>query len=64
MKKISEQNPLILALAIIGLGAILYFLCQGYQQYAAKEQARSFFSATPSGRVGELNKPSNQPPPQ
>ncbi|HVA41588.1 MAG TPA: hypothetical protein VNF49_13035 [Candidatus Binataceae bacterium] len=64
MNKIRQQSPLILALAIIGVCAILYFLWQGYQQHVANQQARSFFGAPPSGAVGELNKPSKKPPPQ
>jgi hypothetical protein len=64
MKKIRQQNPLILALAIIGLCAIFYFLFQAYQQYRANQRARQFFNAPPSGGAAQLYKPSKKPPPQ
>lgn len=64
MNRIRQQNPLILAFAIIGVCAILYFLFQAYQRYAANEQARQFFNAPPSGGAAQLYKPSEKPPPQ
>jgi hypothetical protein len=64
MKRIRQQNPLILALAIIGVCAILYFFWQGYQQHLTNEQARSFFGAPPSGAVGQALKAKPKPPPQ
>jgi hypothetical protein len=53
MKKI-----LITLFAIIGVGAVLYFIWQGYQQHVQEERARAFV-AGPS----QAYKPGNAPPP-
>jgi hypothetical protein len=64
VKRLRDQNPIILALAIIGVGAILYFLWQGYQQHLADQQARQFLGTAPSGAASQLYQPSKKPPPQ
>ncbi len=64
MKKLRDQNPIVLALAIIGVCAIFYFLWQGYQQHLANQQAREFFDTPPSGAASQLYQPSKKPPPQ
>lgn len=63
MKNLKEQNPIVLAFAIIGVCAILYFLFQGYQHYVA-EQQRAILMGPPSGAVGQALKAKPKPPPQ
>jgi len=63
MKTLKEQHPIVLAFAIIGICAVLYFLFQGYQRYAA-EQQRAILLGPPSGAVGQALKATPQPPPQ
>jgi len=65
MKSPNRQNPLILVLAIIGIGAVVYGLWKLYQRNVAEEQAHAFFSApTSSGIPDILHKNDAPPPPQ
>jgi hypothetical protein len=64
MKNLKPQNPIIIALAIIGLCAVLYVSWTIYQQHIAEEQENAIRYGPPPAGVGELNKPSKQPPPQ
>jgi hypothetical protein len=63
VNKIRQQNPVVLALAIIGVCAIIYFLWQGYQHYV-QEQQRATLLGPPSGAAAQLYKRSKKPPPQ
>jgi hypothetical protein len=64
VKKLRDQNPIVLALAIIGICAIFYFVWRGYQQYLTNQHAREFFGNPPSGAAGQLYQQSKKPPPQ
>jgi hypothetical protein len=64
MKKLKDQNPIVIALEIIGICAVIYGGWTIYQQHVATQQAQVFFGAPPSGPIGDLYKPSKQPPPQ
>ena len=64
MKSLKEQNPIVLALAIIGIIAVLYGGWMVYQQHVATEQTQTFFGAPPQGAAAGLYQPSKQPPPQ
>jgi hypothetical protein len=64
MKETKHQNPIILALAIIGVLAILYGAWTLYQQHAAEEYQRWFFSAPPPSGVPNPLQTNSAPPPQ
>jgi hypothetical protein len=63
MRQVRKHNPLILALAIIGICALAYVGWTFYQRQVAEEQRRTFFSATPAPGMPDLSKP-EPPPPQ
>jgi hypothetical protein len=62
--KTRHQNPLILALAIIGVIAILYGAWTLYQQRAAEEYQHRFFSAPASSGLPNPLEATPNPPPQ
>jgi len=64
MKNFKEQNPIVLTQAIIGFCALIFAGWTIYWQHVAAQQAHVFFAAPPAGPVGDLYKPSKQPPPQ
>lgn len=64
MKKLKEQNPIILAFAIIGVCAILYGAWSMYHQHVIEQEQRATMSAPAQGPLGGLNQPSSKPPPQ
>jgi hypothetical protein len=64
MKNLKEQNAIVLALALVGLCALLYGGWTIYRQHVAAQQAHEFFGTPPTGPIGDLYKPSKQPPPQ
>ncbi len=64
MKKLNEQNPIVLAFAIIGLCAILYGAWSVHHQHVVEEEQRAIMSAPAQGAFGGLNEPSKKPPPQ
>jgi hypothetical protein len=64
MKNLREQNPFVLALAIIGVCALLYGAWSIYHRHAVEEEQRAILSAPAQGAFGRLNQPSKKPPPQ
>jgi hypothetical protein len=57
------KNPLILAFAIIGVCALIYFFWQGYQRRTEEEQARARMAAPPQvPGVSKLYKDAPPPP--
>jgi uncharacterized membrane protein YpjA len=64
MKNLKKPNPIILALAIVGLGALLYGAWTMYHQHVVAEQERAIIAAPPSTPLSGLFKPSKKPPPQ
>lgn len=52
------KNALIMALAIIGVCAVLYLCWQAYQQRYQEERTRAFISGPP-----QAYKPGTAPPP-
>jgi hypothetical protein len=62
MRQVRKSNPLILALAIIGICALVYVGWTFYQRQVAEEQRRAFFSATPAPGMPDLSKPESPPP--
>ena len=65
MKGTNKQNPVLVALAIIGACAILYGVWIVYQHHVVQEQLRATFSApVPSGVPDILHAPPGPPPPQ
>jgi hypothetical protein len=64
MKTLKEQNPIILAFAIIGICALVYGGWMIYQRHVAEETEQAIIMGTPSTGFSGLNKPSTQPPPQ
>jgi uncharacterized membrane protein HdeD (DUF308 family) len=65
MRKLKEQNPLVLALAIIGVCALVYGGWAIYQRHTAEQQTQTFFGS-PAQIPGIANalKATPQPPPQ
>jgi predicted negative regulator of RcsB-dependent stress response len=64
MKNFKEQNPIVLALAIIGVCALVYGGWTVYQQHVIEQEQRAIISAPPSTPLSGLFKPSEKPPPQ
>ncbi len=65
MSNRKRQNPLVLALAIVGICALIYVGWMFYERQAAEEQRRAFFSATPApGMPDILHATPESPPPQ
>ena len=65
MKRLKEQNPIVLALAIIGVCALIYGGWTIYQQHQAAEQTQGFFGGPPQiPGVAQALKAKPQPPPQ
>jgi uncharacterized membrane protein YidH (DUF202 family) len=64
MTTLKKQNPIVLALAIIGICAVLYGAWTFYQQHEAEEKEQAIIVGTPSPGFSGLNQPSTQPPPQ
>jgi hypothetical protein len=65
MRKLKEQNPLVLALAIIGVCAVLYAGGVIYQRHVAEQDAQRFFgSPSQIPGVADALKAKPQPPPQ
>jgi hypothetical protein len=62
VKDFGKHNPFILALAIIGVFAVIYVGWTLYQRETAEEQRRAFFSATPAPGIPDLSKPEPLPP--
>jgi hypothetical protein len=63
MKQI--KSPLVVAFAIIGVCAVIYFFWHLYQQHVDEERARAMMAAPPQvPGVSQLYKPSKKPPPQ
>ncbi len=57
------KTPLILAFAIIGVCAVIYFFWQGYQHRAEEQQARVRMAAPPQvPGVSKLYKDAPPPP--
>jgi len=65
MKNLKEQNPIVLALAIVGVCALFYAGWTLYQRHVAQQQTQTFFGA-PSQIPGVAHalKATPQPPPQ
>jgi hypothetical protein len=61
---LKEQNPIVLAFAIMGICALVYGGWTIYQQHVAEEKEQAIIIGTPSPGFSGLNKPSTQPPPQ
>jgi hypothetical protein len=64
VKNLKEQNPIVLALALIGVCALLYGGWTFYHQHIIDEEQRAIISAPPSAPLSGLFKPSQKPPPQ
>jgi hypothetical protein len=65
MKRLKDQNPMVLAFAIIGGCALLYGAWTVYHQHVVQEQERAIMSAPPQVPGAEqMLKPSTKPPPQ
>jgi hypothetical protein len=65
MRNIKGQNPLVLAFAIIGVGALIYAGLTLYQRQVAEDQRREFFSRPPApGMPDILHATPGPPPPQ
>ncbi len=64
MKNLREQNPIVLALAMIGVCALLYGGWTIYHKHVIEEEQQQIISAPPSAGVSGLFKPSTKPPPQ
>ena len=64
MKNLKEQNPLVLAFAIIGVCALIYGGWTIYEHHVETEQAQQFFGAPATGPMSGLYQPSTKPPPQ
>jgi predicted negative regulator of RcsB-dependent stress response len=64
MKNLRKQNPIVLALAIIGIGAVAYGGWTIYQHHVVEEEQQAIISAPPSTPLSGLFKPSEKPPPQ
>jgi hypothetical protein len=63
VNKITQQNPFVLVLAIIGACAIVYLLWLAYQRHV-DEQQRALLLGPPTGGAAQLYQPSTKPPPQ
>ncbi len=64
MKTLKEKQPIVLALAIIGVCALVYGVWTIYYQHMAEQKAQAIIMGTPSPGFRGLNEPSTQPPPQ
>jgi hypothetical protein len=65
MKKLKEQSPIVLALAIIGVGALLYGGWIIHQRQTAEQEAQTFFGAPAQiPGVADALKSKPKPPPQ
>ena len=65
MKSLKEQNPIVLALAIVGICALLYGAWTVYHQHVVEEQERAIMSGPPQvPGAAQMLKPSTKPPPQ
>ncbi len=65
MKSLKEQNPIVLALAIVGVCALLYAGWVTYQRHIAQQQTQTFFGAQSQiPGVAKALKATPQPPPQ
>jgi hypothetical protein len=65
MKTLKEQNPIVLALAIIGVCALLYGGWTIYHQHVVEEEQRAIISGPPQiPGVAQSLKSKPQPPPQ
>ena len=58
------RSRLIYLLAGIGIAALLYGAWIAYQQRAAQQQTRAFFSATPQPGIPDILHAPPSPPPQ
>ncbi|MGO9454328.1 MAG: hypothetical protein ACLQDV_25265 [Candidatus Binataceae bacterium] len=54
MKRLDQQNPLVLALAIVGVGALLYAGWSFYEQRATDEKARALLAAPTSPGIPDI----------
>jgi hypothetical protein len=65
MRKLKEENPIVLALAIIGVCAVLYGGWVIYQRHVGEQETQTFFgSASQIPGVAHALKSSPKPPPQ
>lgn len=64
MKNLKEQNPIVLALAIIGIIAILYGGWTVYQHHISEGMENAIRYGPPTAGVGKALKAKPQPPPQ
>ena len=64
MKNLKEQNPLILAFAIIGVCALLYGGWTLYQQHISRRNSARSFSSADMPDVADYSSPARKPPPQ
>jgi hypothetical protein len=64
MKKLKEQNPLVLAFAIIGGCALIYGGWLLYQRHASQELENAIRYGPPQGPATGFYQPSKKPPPQ
>ncbi|MGO9605794.1 MAG: hypothetical protein ACLQAT_20810 [Candidatus Binataceae bacterium] len=54
MKKPNQQNPLVLALAIVGVGALVYAGWHLYQRKVAEQEIRALFAAPPPPSIPDI----------
>jgi uncharacterized membrane protein YpjA len=64
MRNLKEQNPIVLAFAIIGVCALFYGVWTIYHQHVVEEEQQAIILAPPSTPLSGLFKPSKKPPPQ
>ncbi len=64
MKNLKEQNPIVLAFAIIGAGALIYGGWFLYQRHTAQELENAIRYGSPQGPTSGFYQPSKKPPPQ
>ncbi|MGO9060893.1 MAG: hypothetical protein ACLQU2_26455 [Candidatus Binataceae bacterium] len=65
MKSVKEQSPIILALALVGVCALLYGAWTIYREHVVQEQERATMSVPPQvPGAAQMLKPSTKPPPQ
>jgi hypothetical protein len=65
MRKLKEQNPVVLALATIGVCALLYSGWVIYQRHVVEQETQTFFgSPSQIPGVARALKSKPKPPPQ
>jgi uncharacterized membrane protein YpjA len=65
MKNLKEQNPIVLAFAIVGVCALLYGAWTVYHQHLIEQEQRAIISEPPQiPGVAQSLKSKPKPPPQ